>query len=166
MKITQSYTGADASLEILIMLFGAFLLGVLFMWIYNEYFTECIEEEIEVIDNENKKESEKKGENVVVENILVEKQENVAKEEGEKNKEKESEKIEYKKEENEKIIVESEIKEDDLKIIEGVGPKIEFLLKSSGLLTLKKVSETSPEDIKKILREKGGDKYAFHNPAT
>jgi hypothetical protein len=31
MNTMQTYTGADASLEILIMLFGAFLLGALLM---------------------------------------------------------------------------------------------------------------------------------------
>ena len=56
--------------------------------------------------------------------------------------------------------------EDDLKIIEGIGPKIESILKSKGIKTLKKLSETSKEEIKEILLEVGGERYAFHDPTT
>ena len=131
MKTFQDYTGADATLEILIMLFVAFLLGALLMWLYDKYMVECVDEEYH--EEENRAD--------IVETEPVK---------------------------EEKIVEEPkvEVKEDDLKIIEGVGPKIESILKSSGLTTLKDVANTSPEKIREILLEKGGERYAFHNPAT
>ncbi len=44
-NITQNYDGINASLEIMIMLLGAFILGYLFRWV----FAEMQEEETEVI---------------------------------------------------------------------------------------------------------------------
>jgi predicted flap endonuclease-1-like 5' DNA nuclease len=60
----------------------------------------------------------------------------------------------------------SSVKEDDLKIIEGVGPKIESLLKESGMKTLEAVSNATADQIRDILRDKGGERYAFHDPST
>ncbi len=57
------------------------------------------------------------------------------------------------------------IKENDLTIIEGIGPKIAELLNKSGITTWEKLSKTSISDCKDIL-EKGGNNYAMHNPAT
>ncbi len=57
------------------------------------------------------------------------------------------------------------VKENDLTLIEGIGPKIEELLNASGITTWKKLSETSISDCKDIL-EKAGNNYAMHNPAT
>lgn len=57
------------------------------------------------------------------------------------------------------------VKQDDLKIIEGIGPKIEELFKTSGILTWKRLSETSVDRCNKIL-DKAGDRYRIHNPGT
>lgn len=57
------------------------------------------------------------------------------------------------------------IKQDDLKIIEGVGPKIESLLKEGGLDTWQKVADANPEQIKEIL-EAAGSRYRMHDPTT
>ncbi len=59
-----------------------------------------------------------------------------------------------------------ENREDDLKIVEGIGPKIEEILKSSGIKTWKDLSESTPEQIRDILLEVGGERYAFHDPTT
>ncbi|PID83306.1 hypothetical protein CSB11_02080 [Candidatus Campbellbacteria bacterium] len=59
----------------------------------------------------------------------------------------------------------SEIEMQDLKIVDGVGPKIELLLKRNGIENLKVLSETSLERLNQIL-DTAGDKYAFHNPAS
>jgi large subunit ribosomal protein L27 len=56
-------------------------------------------------------------------------------------------------------------KQDDLKIIEGVGPKIESLLQEGGLDTWAKVAAATPEQIKAIL-EAAGPRYNIHNPTT
>jgi len=58
------------------------------------------------------------------------------------------------------------ITENDFKIIEGIGPKIETLLKENNILTWYELADTKTKTIKKILLEKGGKKFSVHNPAT
>lgn len=55
--------------------------------------------------------------------------------------------------------------ENDLKVIEGIGPKIEELFHNSGIKTWKALSETSVEKCQQILDD-AGDRYKLHNPAT
>ncbi|MGH2664324.1 hypothetical protein [Flavobacterium sp.] len=57
------------------------------------------------------------------------------------------------------------IKQDDLKIVEGIGPKIEELYHNAGITTWKALSETSLERSQAILRE-AGERYGMHNPST
>jgi predicted flap endonuclease-1-like 5' DNA nuclease len=57
------------------------------------------------------------------------------------------------------------IKQDDLKIIEGVGPKIEGLLKDGGLKTWVSVGDAKVDTIKKIL-EDAGPRYRLADPTT
>jgi ribosomal protein L27 len=56
-------------------------------------------------------------------------------------------------------------KADDLKKIEGIGPKIEELLHEAGIKTFVQLSETPAEKVKEIL-EAAGPRYTMHNPAT
>lgn len=62
-------------------------------------------------------------------------------------------------------ILRKKIKENDLKIIEGIGPKIETLFNEAGITTWKILSETSTEKLQSIL-DVGGENYAMHNPST
>ncbi len=55
--------------------------------------------------------------------------------------------------------------EDDLKIIEGIGPKIEELLKKAGIYSYLTLATTSPDRIKEILSA-AGDRFNMHDPAT
>jgi predicted flap endonuclease-1-like 5' DNA nuclease len=64
-----------------------------------------------------------------------------------------------------KLIFGKKIKENDLKIVEGIGPKIEELFKTSGILTWKSLSETSVNRLKEILN-KAGERYKIHDPST
>lgn len=57
------------------------------------------------------------------------------------------------------------IKQDDLKIVEGIGPKIEELYHNEGIKTWKALSETPLKKSKAILAA-AGDKYAVHNPGS
>ncbi len=57
------------------------------------------------------------------------------------------------------------VKQDDLKIIEGVGPKIAGLLAEGGLDTWAKVAASTPEAIKEILIA-AGPRYQMHNPGS
>ncbi|MBP6185452.1 MAG: 50S ribosomal protein L27 [Saprospiraceae bacterium] len=54
---------------------------------------------------------------------------------------------------------------DDLKIIEGVGPKIEQLLKDGGIDTWAALAAADVERIKEILNE-AGSRYQMHDPTT
>jgi predicted flap endonuclease-1-like 5' DNA nuclease len=54
---------------------------------------------------------------------------------------------------------------DDLKIIEGIGPKIEELLNNEGILTFGQLASSTPERIKDILNA-AGPRFQIHDPAT
>lgn len=55
--------------------------------------------------------------------------------------------------------------EDDLKVVEGIGPKIEELLKNAGIYSYVSLATTSPESIKDILTA-AGDRFNMHDPGT
>lgn len=57
------------------------------------------------------------------------------------------------------------VAENDLKIIEGIGPKIEELFHNAGIKTWKDLSETPVEKCQQILDDAGA-RYKIHNPAT
>lgn len=56
-------------------------------------------------------------------------------------------------------------KADDLKMIEGVGPKIAELMHDAGIVTFSDLAAASVEKLNEILSEAGGA-YASHNPET
>ncbi|CAM3715630.1 hypothetical protein [Flavobacterium chungbukense] len=57
------------------------------------------------------------------------------------------------------------IKENDLKVVEGIGPKIEALLNNAGIKTWYDLSQASTEKLQSIL-DAGGENYSIHNPST
>lgn len=57
------------------------------------------------------------------------------------------------------------VKLNDLKIVEGIGPKIEELFNAAGITTWKELSTTSNDKMQEILNA-GGDRFAVHNPST
>jgi len=57
-------------------------------------------------------------------------------------------------------------KPDDLKKIEGIGPKIASILVENGIDTFEKLAQADPEQISALLIEKGGKRYAMHDPST
>ncbi len=54
---------------------------------------------------------------------------------------------------------------DDLKLVEGIGPKIEELFHNAGLKTWAAVAKSSPAHLKEILAA-AGERYQMHNPGT
>ncbi|MEM6794825.1 MAG: hypothetical protein AAF725_12670 [Acidobacteriota bacterium] len=54
---------------------------------------------------------------------------------------------------------------DDLKVIEGVGPKIEGLLNVDGLYTWRSVADAETGRLQRILDE-AGPRYRIHDPGT
>ncbi|HIO97451.1 MAG TPA: formate dehydrogenase subunit gamma [Leucothrix sp.] len=55
--------------------------------------------------------------------------------------------------------------QDNLKKIEGIGPKIEELLHAGGITTFSQLSQSQFDDLKAILNE-AGPRYKMHNPKT
>ncbi len=54
---------------------------------------------------------------------------------------------------------------DDLKIIEGIGPKIEELYNAAGIFTFKQLIATPVEQLKQILVD-AGPRFQIHDPST
>lgn len=54
---------------------------------------------------------------------------------------------------------------DNLQIIEGIGPKIEQLLKDKGIANWGRLAESTVENLQTILAE-AGDAFKMHNPMT
>ena len=54
---------------------------------------------------------------------------------------------------------------NNLKVIEGVGPKIEGLLKEAGFETLEKLSKATKKQLTEVLSA-AGNRYTMHDPST
>lgn len=61
------------------------------------------------------------------------------------------------------VVVDNRV--DDLKIVEGIGPKIEELLNNAGIKTFAQLANTSVERLNEIL-EAAGPRYQMHDPGT
>ncbi len=57
------------------------------------------------------------------------------------------------------------IKQDDLTLVEGIGPKIQELFHNHGVHTWNALSDTSVDRCQEIL-DTGGERYTVHNPGT
>lgn len=57
------------------------------------------------------------------------------------------------------------IVQDDLKMVEGIGPKIEELLNEAGISTWKQLAEAPVDKVQAILTE-AGPRYQMHQPKT
>ncbi len=53
----------------------------------------------------------------------------------------------------------------NLQVIEGIGPKIEEVLKANGVNSWEDIASQSEEELRAVLAE-GGDAYRIHNPST
>lgn len=61
--------------------------------------------------------------------------------------------------------VTEKVQHDDLKIIEGVGPKIESVLNTAGIYSFYQLSQKTPEQISTILSN-SDSRFQVHDPAT
>lgn len=57
------------------------------------------------------------------------------------------------------------IVKDDLKIVEGIGPKIEQLLYDAGIFTFQQLAQAPLEQVQRVLDD-AGPRYNIHNPKT
>jgi len=72
-----------------------------------------------------------------------------------------------KKKASSKIVLPSgkKIKQDDLKVVEGIGPKIEGLLHDIDIKTWRELADAPAEKVQQMLND-AGPRYRIHNPAT
>ncbi|MGB3849900.1 MAG: hypothetical protein WA958_08020 [Tunicatimonas sp.] len=54
---------------------------------------------------------------------------------------------------------------ESLKVVEGIGPKIQSILYAQGINTLRQLANSEPEQLRDILRQEGS-RYLAHDPAT
>ncbi len=64
-----------------------------------------------------------------------------------------------------KLAFGKKIKQDDLKIVEGIGPKIEGLFHNFNIKTWKALSETALDKCQEVL-DSGGERYRIHDPGS
>jgi len=64
-----------------------------------------------------------------------------------------------------KVASKAIIKNDDLKLIEGVGPKMATILNNAGIITFKQLSTTKVTTLREILAA-AGPRYKMHNPSN
>ena len=62
-------------------------------------------------------------------------------------------------------VLRTAVEMDDLKLVEGIGPQIEKLCKGAGIKSWLGMSQTSTEELQKML-DKAGPRFRIHNPAT
>ena len=65
----------------------------------------------------------------------------------------------------EEVVEEVTVTPDDLKKIEGIGPKISELLQNGGIKTFAQLADAKVEKLKEIL-EAAGSRYKMHDPTT
>ncbi len=148
----NNYTFTDAFWEIFFIVIISFIFGWIARWLWDEYFADTkYEEEVlyldekgEILKNEEKKET--------LPLSLKETE------------------IEEKVEKSNLNLTTNKIsptgfKFDDLKIVEGIGPKIEMILKKNNIENWKDLAEKTPAELKEILKN-AGDRYSFHNPES
>lgn len=63
------------------------------------------------------------------------------------------------------IVNPARMSRDNLKVIEGVGPKIEELLNDAGIMTFGQLAQSDPAQIEEILK-RAGSRYQVHDPAS
>lgn len=64
-----------------------------------------------------------------------------------------------------KAVFGKKIKENDLTVVEGIGPKIQELFHNNGIKTWKALSECSIDKCQSVLTS-GGDRFKMHKPGT
>ncbi len=55
--------------------------------------------------------------------------------------------------------------EESLQVVEGIGPKIEDLLKTNGVMNWHMLATSTTDSLKAIL-QKGGERFQMHDPSS
>jgi predicted flap endonuclease-1-like 5' DNA nuclease len=184
--ITKDYRGVDATIEILIMLFVAALLGFAIGYFIRrpkkEYIFDNNETEISFAKSIQETEISKannKKEKLVIQNEVSEtlaisndtKKATAKKTKNNIQPEKEikvTPKVEVSN--TEKTPKTSKrtskvLKTEDLTLIEGIGPAISKWLNENGINSMEQLAETKVDTLQEIL-DKAGSRFVIHTPAT
>lgn len=188
-SLTQTYTKEDATIEILLMLIGSFILGFLFC----HFLGSIAKKEFIIKRTGNSREGikEPKFEKETISNIkdsdtnmlsqdipakVIQEKKTTSKTKKENSptpstKSKKSATNESPKKatplpekKNSTMTPERTVK-DDLKVIEGIGPAIEKLLNDQGILNFQALAEAPIPNLKKILDD-AGPRFRVHVPET
>lgn len=116
--VSTAYDLSDATLEILLMLFGAFILGWLFRHIFGNDVLTRAKNLLPTVSTQRTP-----------------------------------------------MVIHAPYQLDDLKAVEGIGPKIEALLKAHGIKTWTDLAAATPAQIREILA-RGGERFALANPES
>jgi predicted flap endonuclease-1-like 5' DNA nuclease len=57
------------------------------------------------------------------------------------------------------------LRQDDLKVVEGIGPKIEEIFHAAGIRTWRQLASTDPKRLKELL-DAAGPNFQIHDPST
>ena len=160
----ESYGKGTATAEIIIMLLVAFILGYLLRYFIekkrNEEFDkkcEKLQQKIKDIESELKKMTDKKNDKTLSNKLSVKNEDT-------------NEVVDNSNAQAAVGIVEIPAQKDpsvrdDLKKIEGIGPKIEQLLYAEEIYTWNDLAQTEVKIIQAIL-DKAGPRYKVHNPES
>ena len=135
LNIALKYAAMDFNLELVIMLLAAFLLGYLLRYFLGGSGLGKLKSRLVELESN-------------LDDALVERNQLSAELEG------------YKAQFQARLP-----KSDDLKVVEGIGPKIENLLKESGIHDWNDLAKAELNKLKDIL-DQAGDRYRIHNPGT
>jgi len=175
----RRYDNTDATLEIIIMLLIAFVLGYLFRYFMNKRTgsqdeinneeTNDLQTQLTLAKNElagSRVEHERLRKELIFEfhdeidalKVRLE----AARSDLENSL---SQKATLEPETNEKIIVKVPANPNDLKIIEGIGPAIEKILKQGGITSFELLAASNESSLREILSN-AGSRFKVHDPST
>lgn len=184
-NITQSYDKTDATLEILILLIVAFILGYLLRYFIGGKYrnrVEELEEQLDQLESRGQAPESQVGKDFEAERKKLNREIQSLRSSNEgleaqivtlksTNDHLQSEVVALKeaakKQASTQVLPAMSVPdpEDNLKQIEGIGPKIEQLLKNDGIKTFEALSKAKTERLKEILKN-GGDRFRMHDPGT
>ncbi len=167
-NVTQSYSGGDATLEIVIMLAVAFVLGFLLRHIFCKPGDEPARRKIQATEPTSPRppsQPEPRPEESVATPLMARNSPSPAESDPE---------IEEKSPNTEESAVVAPVSEapppgidsaaeDDLRKVDGIGPKIAGLLKDDGITTFASLAKADPARLKEIL-DAAGPRFRMHDP--
>ncbi|MDA9129297.1 hypothetical protein N9J72_02365 [Candidatus Gracilibacteria bacterium] len=160
-NITQTYTFTDASIEISVMLFGAFLLGAIIGWLLKprKYIVQKVVSASALTGVTSYSASKKSDQENVSTSQVTEEVPGVVPVVGA------TKVVGVEKIEETPKVKQEKTPKDNLQMIEGVGPKIEKLMNKHGVRSFGDMVSSDVTGLEDILLA-GGPRYQVHSPTT